>query len=164
MFKKLLLSLLLVFVFIFSACSEEIPTSVYFKNATSAGSSNYTFSVVHLQDKTMQNFYTDIYFKTNKDDVIFSLALEGKEPLQLYVSEGFIWQSLTEMINNQTDTKVNFNRYKETLNKTFIINVDKAVTFTFKGVIGDYNEQTNSLINLHDSSKKFKLTTKSVQK
>ena len=68
------------------------------------------------------------------------------------------------MINNQTDTKVNFNRYKETLNKTFIINVDKAVTFTFKGVIGDYKEQTNSLINLHDSSKEFKLTTKSVQK
>ena len=162
--KSMIRKLLLVFLFIclcfMSACSEVIPTSVYFKNLTSAGSTNYTFSVIHLQDKTMQNFYTDIFIKTDKNDVTFFIKLEGKDSEELHITESHTWQSLTQLFNNQTETKVSFQKYKDSHSKTFIITCNKNVNFTIKGVIGDLNDSGSALINLHDSSKEFKLSVK----
>ncbi len=160
MVKKIFLVFMFFLLCFLSACKEAIPTSVYFKNCTSAGSTNYTFSIIHLQDKTMQNFYTDIFVKTDKSDITFDFSLEGKDKVNLYISDSHEWKSLTQMINNQTNLKVSFLKYKDSISKTFIINCDKNVTFTFKGVVGDYDENKGYLINLHDSSKLFKLNVK----
>lgn len=160
MLKKILMIAMLFMIVFIQGCREEIPESVYFRNVSSVGSSNYVVSVNHLQDKAMSNFYTDILIKVDKNDVTFLFGLENQEKVSLHIANSHSWTSLIELLNQQTDKQVDFEKYNETRNKTFIIKCEKNVTFTFKSVVGDLENKTGKLINVKDNSRDFKLAIK----
>jgi len=139
------------------------PLNVIFKNGTFPNSLNNVFTVVYYSDNDLKEFYTDILVKVNKDNIDFSLGIENGEKKNFFIDKAYEWYSVTKLFQ-QSSVKEQFGyvKFKDTLNRTYILNSKEKATFTFKVVKGDYNERTNSLKNIHDVSKEFRLEVKNV--
>ncbi len=159
MIKKLIIILLICNVLILSSCyTDNTLQAVYFKNLTTAGSENYTISVNKLNDSSLKDLYVDILLKVDTDNLDFNLSLENNEPFKLYISKSYEYVSLTNLINTQTDYNINFETFNSFKNKTFILNSNQDVTFTFKAVAGKVSE--NAFKEQNAISSEFKISVK----
>ena len=162
--KKVYTFIIVCITLLVSGCSNKntLPFNVFFKDLTQGSSKNYVFSIIYLSDTDMEQFYTDIMIKTNKNDVEFNINLEGKESIEIYIDDAYRWYSLTELINSNSEKKIDFEKFDKILNKNYILNAKKRVVFTIKAIRGDLNDQGNSLINIHDASEGFKIEVENI--
>lgn len=161
---------LLVMTIIFSVvCSygcERRIIAATFKESTTSGSSNNTFSIIFQDDKRFDKKYYDILLKPSRDDITINIKEEYKEDMRLSLGDKDKWQSLTTLIVNENklpDTE-DFMKFKDAVDKTFIITTSKSANLTFKIVVGDKFKNSLEtgylLANQEDISKDFKLKLK----
>lgn len=164
MLKKFLALTLAIFsCLLLVGCTQlRAPYNVYFKNATAVNSKNYVLGVIYLADKQMQNFYTDIWVKSDEGDLDFSFGKEGSQKTNVYIDEPYKWYSLSALYSAGSSQPKVFERFKKKLSTNYIFNFKKKTNLTFLCVRGDLDNQTNNLKNIHNSSNEFKLAVKNV--
>ena len=161
--KIFVIVFILLLGLMFVGCGEKaLPINVYFKNGTAVDSEKNVLNIVYLADKRVENFYTDILVKSNEDNLEIYLGSEGEEKINLYIDEPFQWYSLESLMSASSGKEKIFEKFKDKQSESYIFTTNKKAKLTFVCVLGDLNVETNSLINMHNSSNEFKFEIKNV--
>ena len=160
-------TILIVSIFIFCGC--EIKQDVMVNNAISvsiidvsgAGRSEATVNVNYQQEKDYEDLYTDILIKCTNANQKVKLLEEPDVMLCIKFEEADNFYSLSKLMANAKILKTEYENYKTALSKTYILkSEDNEYDITMVAVVGELDENTNSLINLKYVSKEVTVNVK----
>lgn len=147
--KKLFFVLLMLTLFL-GGCSEDAqPLCATIKNQTLLFSPQTALTVVYAEDKRVRDKFTDIWVKSDIDNLTFSFAKELALPHKIVLENKCQWYSLSVLIGV---SPVSFSRVETT---TYVLTSNQIANLTFKVVGGDLTDSPVStiLVNTFDVSK-----------
>ena len=163
--KKIFTFIVICMMFVFTACNlgeNAISVSIY--DITSYGSKDYTFSVIYQEEEFYKNKGSDIYIKSDVDNLELKIKKEYEDFVIINLSEKQTFYSLTKIICEAKNENVKFDKYQNVLNSIYIINSNKDANLFIKVVVGDITESKSMLYNTFDVSKTLKMEIKKYEK
>jgi hypothetical protein len=118
---------------------------------TSAGSKNYGVRISYSDDKRLNGKGCDTQIKFNKTGTI-TIWLEGQEKIEYEIEDIDEWFSLTTIFAKATKqseevenekTNVKFEKFEDSLSKTYLFNFDGSINITFRVVVGEITDSSD---------------------
>ena len=161
---KIFYIFMLIGVVFLSACNVSNAQSVTFSDITGAGSPDTTISVVYQEEYDYKQKATDIYIKSNVDNLIIQIKQELNNFITISLLQKNEYYSLSKLIANAKIDKVNYQNYSKAKNVNIIINSNQDCNLIFKAVVGDLDANGFELQNEIDVSKEFVISIQKHQK
>ncbi len=156
--KSLLVLVVLCFCFMLFGCqTSKNALSVVLTDITTKDS---TIRINYEQEEDYKNKYTDILIKSNQDNQKLKVALELDVYCCIKLEQKDKFYSLSQLIANAKIVKTEYEKYDDAVSKTYIFNSQNDVKLNFVAVVGELNENTNSLVNTFNVSKELTLEVK----
>ena len=154
-------AILLSFCLLFFGCQDsQNALSVTITDVTSAGSTDATIKVDYQEEEEYKDKYADILIKSDCDNQKLKLALELDVYCCIKLEEKDKFYSLTKLIANAKIVKTEYEKYDKIHAKTYIFGSKNDVNLKFVAIVGDLDENTDTLINTLVVSKKLDMEVK----
>ena len=140
--------------------SKQNALSVKMVEITSAGSTDATIKIDYEQEEDYKNKFTDILVKSDCENQKLKLALELDVYCCIKIEEKDKYYSLSQLIANAKIIKTEYEKYGDFVSKTYIFSAKNDVNLNFVVIVGDFDEETNSLTNTLFVSKELALEVK----
>ena len=165
--KKFFACLFFAFCLFFAGCKIESDLqtqnaiSVSIIDVSTSGRSEATVNVNYQEEKDYNHLYTDILIKCSNGDQKVKLAEEPDVLLCIKFEQADTYYSLSKLMANAKIVKTEYENYKTALQKTYILSSeDNEYTITMIAVVGELEENTNSLKNIKYVSKEVEVQVK----
>lgn len=163
--RKIISVLVLLFIFVLSACNlGEHAISVTFTNITATNSTNYTISIGYQSEDFYVNKGTDIYIKSDEDNTILTIQKELGNSSTIKLTEKNTFYSLTKLLSMANDEDLKYKKYDDLVSFNMFINSDKNCNLTLKAVVGNLSSNEMVLLDVFDVSKEFNIFVQKSEK
>ena len=165
--KKFVAMFMLLCLFVLGGCEinqDQIiqnAISVTITDVYSASRNETTVNILYQQEDDYKDLFSDILIKCSNGNQKVKLAEEPQVMLCIKFEQADTYYSLSQLMANAKIQKTEYEKYKTALQKTFILSSeDNEYNITMVAVVGELDENTNSLFNLRYISKEVEFDVK----
>ena len=129
--------LVLALCLLLCGCGEaHSPLNIYFRNLTSAGSDEYVFSVVFLEDKSVIDEHADILIKSDQPEMELEISEENGKTYYIYLQNLGEEYSLSKLLAEAKGKQNEYISLEKPVTQTYILTAEKRALLTIRAIRG----------------------------
>lgn len=140
--KKLASIILLLIVFVCSACENQGLRIAHLCDATQGLSTNYAVKMVLDNDERMKEKYVDLQIKANNDGQKLTIKEERGDESNIFFEKADEWYNLTVLLSNANGLTGHetYEKYEDKGNVTYIFTSPSDTKLTMRVVAGNVTQ------------------------